>query len=57
MIDAQAVAGYVTGASPAADYCVLPVNLASKLLGSGDAYRMLGTVTNGNLYFLTVKNA
>lgn len=57
VIDAQAVAGYVTGASPAADYCVLPVNLASKLLGSGDAYRMLGTVTNGNLYFLTVKNA
>lgn len=57
VIDSQTVASYVTGAAPDADYCVLPVNLASKLLGSGDVYRMLGTVTNGNLYFLTVKNA
>lgn len=57
VIDAQTVASYVTGATPDADYCVLPVNLASKLLGSGEVYRMLGTVTNGNLYFLTVKNA
>lgn len=57
VIDASTVRTKVTGASPAADYCILPVDLASKLLGTGNVYRMLGTVTNGNLYFLTVKNA
>lgn len=36
-----------------ADFCVLPLNVASKLFGSGDTYRLLGTVTHGNLYFLT----
>lgn len=53
VVDASAVQLYVTGKSPEADFCVLPVNLASKLLGSGETYRMLGTVTNGNLFFLT----
>jgi NitT/TauT family transport system substrate-binding protein len=38
-----------------ADLCVLPVNLASKLLGSGEKYQMLGLVTQGNLYFITNK--
>lgn len=33
-----------------ADLCVLPVNAASKLLGSGERYKMLGTVTHGNLF-------
>ena len=36
-----------------ADLCVLPVTAASKLLGSGEKYRMIGTVTNGNLYILS----
>ncbi len=54
VIDAQTVAAQVTGANPAADFCVLPLNAASKLLGTGESYSMLGTVTNGNLYFLTV---
>ena len=36
-----------------ADFCVLPVNVASLKLGSGEKYKMLGTVTNGNFYFLT----
>lgn len=36
-----------------ADFCVLPVNLASKFLGEGTSYQMLGTVTNGNFFFLT----
>ena len=44
---------YVTGNSPAADFCVLPSNAAAKVLGTGETYQMLGTVTNGNLYFLT----
>lgn len=51
--DANVLSALVTGASPAADFCILPLNLASKVLGSGEVYQMLGTVTNGNLYFLT----
>ena len=57
VIDATTVQSKVTGAAPAADYCILPLNAASKLLGTGSVYQMLGTVTNGNLYFLTVKNS
>ncbi len=51
--DASTISAFVTGKSPKADFCVLPLNAASKLLGTGETYRMLGTVTNGNLYFLT----
>lgn len=36
-----------------ADLCVLPVNLASKQLGGGDKYRMLGLVTQGNMYLIS----
>lgn len=53
VIDASTIQAQVTGENPAADFCVLPVNLASKLLGKGERYRLLGTVTHGNLYFLT----
>ena len=35
-----------------ADLCVMPVTAASKLLGNGDRYVMLGAVTHGNLYLL-----
>ncbi len=35
-----------------ADLCVLPVTAASKLLGSGNRYVMLGSVTHGNLYLV-----
>ena len=35
-----------------ADLCVLPVTAASKLVGSGERYTMLGTVTHGNLYLI-----
>lgn len=35
-----------------ADLCVLPVTAASKLLGKGDKYQMLGLVTQGNLYMI-----
>jgi len=40
-------------ASKNADVCVLPITAASKLLGNGEQYQMLGTVTNGNLYILS----
>lgn len=53
VVDASTITTFVTGASPAADVAVLPVNQAAKTLGSGATYQMLGTVTNGNLYFLT----
>lgn len=43
----------VTGTSPAADFCILPVNLAANLLGDGQNYKMLGTVTNGNMFLLS----
>ncbi|MGN0817712.1 MAG: ABC transporter substrate-binding protein [Candidatus Coproplasma sp.] len=52
VVVADTINGYVTGETPAADICVLPVNLASKLLGSGAKYKLLGTVTHGNLYVL-----
>lgn len=35
-----------------ADLCILPVNAASKLLGNGARYKMLGTVTHGNLFIV-----
>ena len=53
VIASATVQAQVTGENPAADFCVLPLNLASKLLGTGSVYQMLGTVTNGNLFFLT----
>ena len=53
VVDASTIQTYVGGGSPKADLCILPVNLASKLLGTGETYRMLGTVTHGNLYMLS----
>lgn len=53
VVNANTVQTYVTGQNPAADICVLPVNLASKLLGTGSVYKMLGTMTNGNLYLVS----
>ena len=52
IVDANNIQTYVTGESPAADLCILPSNAAAKLLGTGEKYQMIGTVTNGNLYFL-----
>lgn len=39
-----------------ADLCILPVNAASKLLGNGTRYKMLGTVTHGNLFIVASKD-
>ncbi len=35
-----------------ADICVLPLTAASKLLGDGERYALLGTLTHGNLYLV-----
>lgn len=51
-VKADTIQGYVTGEKPKADFAVLPVNAAVKLLGSGEKYTMLGTVTHGNLFLL-----
>ena len=53
IVSSDAISAYVTGESPVADICILPLNAASKLLGSGETYTILGTVTNGNLYILS----
>lgn len=52
IVDAKTVQTYVTGRSPRADICILPVNVACNLLGMGETYQLLGTVTHGNLYIL-----
>lgn len=54
VVEASTINARVTGENPAADICILPVTAASKLLGSGETYKMLATVTHGNLYVLTV---
>lgn len=52
VVPATTIQTYVTGEEPQAELCILPVNAAAQLLGKGDVYRMLGTVTHGNLYVL-----
>lgn len=52
VIDAGIITTKVGGANPQADIAIMPVNAASKILGNGDTYQMLGTVTHGNLFLL-----
>ena len=54
VVPASLIASKVTykEESKNADLCVMPVTAASKLLGNGDRYVMLGAVTHGNLYLL-----
>lgn len=55
IVEASTIQAHVTGENPNADICILPINLAANLLGSGEKYRMLGTVTHGNLYIISAK--
>lgn len=52
VVPATTIQTYVTGEDPQAELCILPVNAAAQLLGTGEVYKMLGTVTHGNLYVL-----
>lgn len=52
VVSSATIQSYVTGNSPKADVCVLPVNLAAKLLGDASAYKMAGVVTHGNMYLI-----
>lgn len=53
VVNASTIQTFVTGANPKADVCVLPVNAAVKLLGGGEKYKLLGTLTHGNLYLVS----
>lgn len=52
VIDAGTINTKVTGENPQADIAIMPLNAAVKLLGNGEKYKMLGTVTHGNLFLL-----
>ncbi len=56
VVDGQTIASFVTGENLKADVCVLPINMASNLLGDGKNYKLLGTVTHGNFYLLSKSN-
>ncbi len=36
-----------------ADFCIMPLTAAAKLLGKGEKYAMAGVVTHGNLYMIS----
>lgn len=56
VVDSKTISTYVTGENPKADFAIVPVNAAVKMLGSGEKYKMLGTVTHGNLFLLKKAN-
>lgn len=53
IVSADKITSVITGENKMADVCVLPINLASKLIGDGNHYKMLATITHGNFYFLS----
>ena len=55
VVDAATINTYVTGQNPKADVCILPLNMATKLLGAGEIYSLCGVVTHGNLYMLSAQ--
>lgn len=55
IVGADVIQTVVTG-DKKADICILPINLASKLIGSGSDYKMLGAITHGNFYFISNKD-
>lgn len=59
VVSAELIASKVTNKDETknADLCVMPLTAASKLLGSGERYTMLGTVTHGNLYMIAKEGA
>lgn len=53
IVNASTIQTFVAGSNPKADICVLPVNVAVKVLGNGNVYKLIGTLTHGNLYVLS----
>ncbi len=56
IVSADKIASFISGKDKKADICILPINMASKLIGSGEDYKMLGTITHGNFYFLSAND-
>ncbi len=56
IVTATTIKAYFTGENPIADIAIMPVNAGVKMLGDGSTYKMLGTVTNGNLFILKKQN-
>ena len=54
VVNSNAIVQQVSGGE--ADICILPVNAAVQVAGSGKEYSLLGTVTHGNLYMLSAKH-
>ena len=54
VVNANAIVQQVSGEK--ADVCILPVNAAAQVAGSGEKYSLLGTVTHGNLYIISAKH-
>ena len=53
VVASDKIASFVSGDEKKADVCILPITAASKLIGNGNDYKMLGTITHGNFYFLS----
>lgn len=56
IVNANLIQTFVSGADLKADICVLPVNVAVKILGNAQNYKFIGTLTHGNLYLLSKNN-
>ena len=56
VVPATTIQTYVSGSDPQAEIALLPVNAAAQLLGTGSDYRMLATLTHGNIYILSAKH-
>lgn len=56
VVNSSTISTFVTGENPKADFAIVPINAAVKMLGSGQNYKMLGTVTHGNLFLLKKAN-
>lgn len=52
VVNANTIQTFVTGEKPKADFAIMPVNAAVKLLAGKEDYKLLGTVTNGNLFLM-----
>lgn len=56
VIQADTIQAQVAGENPKADFAIMPVNAAVKILGNGQKYKLLGTVTHGNLFLMKKAN-
>lgn len=55
VVSSDTIGAQVSGGE--ADVCILPVNAAAQLAGTGENYKLLGTVTHGNLYMLSSEHS